>query len=109
MSGKGRAKWHYTLTLAILIMGLTASATLAANTGETTKAKWQRLSQLNEPANKPSTLAAKAATQHLTKGQIRERKKFYLRLLKRTSAHANGTALQILRREIHLLTLAEAE
>lgn len=97
------------LILAILITGLTASATLAANTGTPSASEWRKLSLVNEPPNKPSTQAAKAATQHLTKRQIQERKKSYLRLLKRTSAHANGTALQILRREIHLLTLAEAE
>lgn len=49
------------------------------------------------------------ATQHLTKRQILARKNRLEILYRKASAHANGTALQILRREIHLLTLAEAE
>lgn len=97
------------LILTILIMGLTASATVAANTGTNSESDWRKLSLVNEPPNKPSISAAKAATQHLTKSQIQARLKQMTTLYRASSAHANGTALQILKREIQLLQLAGAE
>lgn len=95
--------------LITLIMGLTASATVAADTGTNSGAEWRRLSALNEPPNQPTKQAAKVATQHLTKAQIKTKHMRLVLLYQQASAHANGTALQILKREIQLLQLAGAE
>lgn len=95
--------------LTILTMGLTASATVAADTGKTSAAEWRKLNAVNEPPNQPSKTAAKVATQHLTKEQIKAKHMRLVILYREASAHANGTALQILKREIQLLQLAGAE
>lgn len=95
--------------LITLIMGLTASVTVAADTGKNSGAEWRKLNAVNDPPNQPSKLAAKAATQHLTPEQIKHKHMRLSLLYRQASAHANGTALQILKREIQLLQLAGAE
>ena len=97
----------------LLVFGLlTASPAFAEpvkSGGPSSTAMWKQLSKLNEPPGQPSIRAARVATAHLSREQIREKHFRLVMLYREASAKANGTALQILKREIQLLHLAGAE
>lgn len=61
---------------------------------------------VNDPPNQPSLAAAKAATQGMTREQIRAKHFRLSLLLKEATPVANGTAIQILKREVQLLAMA---
>ena len=95
--------------LMLLVMGLTASVGHASHGGSHTPSDWMKLNAVNEPPNQPSKAAASVATQHMTKAQIKTKHMRLVLLYRQASAHGNGTALQMLKREILLLQLAGAE
>ena len=87
----------------------TASVADAKDSGQLSRSEWTTLNRVNEPAGQVSLVAARTATQGMTRAQIKAKKIRLEILLKRATPVANGTAIQILKREVQLLQLAEAE
>ena len=75
-------------------------------TAESLSTDWRVLSALQDPPGMPSPRAARVATAHLSEAEIQAKLNKLSNLYNRASSQINGTAAQILKREILLLQIA---